>query len=61
MGLAHVISPGEREWFRRCRRAWDFGSPHRRNLELQAHPTGDRLSQAVRMAKIGRASCRERV
>jgi hypothetical protein len=49
MGLAHVIGPGERVWFRRCRRAWNFGSPNRGNLEPQlgAKPG---LSRAVRMA-----------
>lgn len=49
MGLAHVIGPGEREWFRRCRRAWDFGSPNRRNLEPQ-DSSGVDLAGAVRMA-----------
>ena len=49
MGLVHVIGPGEREWFRRCRRAWDFGSPNRRNLEPRV-PDGAGLAGAVRMA-----------
>src|ERR1044072_9738647 len=49
MGLAHVIGPGEREWFRRCRRAWDFGSPNRRNLERRER-SGGGLAGAVRMA-----------
>lgn len=49
MALAHVIGPGEREWFRRCRRAWDFGSPNRRNLEPKA-PEDPGLARAVRMA-----------
>lgn len=49
MGLAHVIEPGEREWFRRCRRAWDFGSPNRRNL-VPFDTRGAGLARAVRMA-----------
>ena len=27
------IDPGQRASFKRCRRQWDFGSPHRRGLE----------------------------
>jgi hypothetical protein len=49
MGLVHVIGPGEREWFRRCRRAWDFGSPNRRNLEPKT-PAALGLARAVRMS-----------
>jgi hypothetical protein len=49
MGLALVIGPGEREWFRGCRRAWDFSSPNRRNLVPQAAPDRS-LAGAVRMA-----------
>jgi hypothetical protein len=49
MGLVHVIGSGEREWFRRCRRSWDFGSPNRRNLEPKV-PEGVGLADAVRMA-----------
>src|ERR1044072_9614985 len=49
MGLPHVVGPGEREWCRRCRRAWDFGSPNRRNLEPR-EPSGGGLAGAVRMA-----------
>lgn len=50
MGLAHVIGPGEREWFRRCRRAWDFGSPNRQNLELRNRAPAVDLLAAVRQA-----------
>ena len=28
-----IMTPGERADFKRCRRAWDFGSRSRRNLE----------------------------
>jgi hypothetical protein len=50
MGLAHVISPEERESFRRCRRAWDLGSPNRRNLVPRDARAGVQLAPAVRMA-----------
>lgn len=50
MGLVHLISPGEREWFRRCRRAWDLGSPSRRNLEPKEASTAADLHPAVRSA-----------
>jgi hypothetical protein len=33
MAWAHVIRSSERESFKRCRRAWDFGSRTRQNLE----------------------------
>jgi len=46
--LVHLIGPGERAWFRRCRRAWDFGSPNRQNLEPQTTPFD--LRRAVRYA-----------
>ncbi|HEY3238810.1 MAG TPA: hypothetical protein VGL92_04540 [Acidimicrobiia bacterium] len=32
------MRPWDRTWYRTCRRAWDFGSRQRRNLE-PAHPT----------------------
>jgi hypothetical protein len=31
--LDYRISPDERAMFKRCRRQWDFASPHRRDLE----------------------------
>lgn len=30
--MDYVIGEWDREWFKRCRRAWDLGSPARRNL-----------------------------
>ncbi|HKY74929.1 MAG TPA: hypothetical protein VJS45_02225 [Acidimicrobiia bacterium] len=46
--LVHLIGPGERAWFRRCRRSWDLGSPNRRNLEPHSGPFD--LRKAVRYA-----------
>ena len=46
--LVHLIGPGERAWFRRCRRAWDLGSPNRQNLE--PHRVAFDLRRAVRYA-----------
>ena len=46
--LVHLIGPGERAWFRRCRRAWDLGSPNRQNLEPQSEFF--ELQRAVRYA-----------
>jgi hypothetical protein len=31
--MAYELRPWDREWFKRCRRAWDLGSRTRRNLE----------------------------
>jgi hypothetical protein len=50
MGLVHFIGPGERVWFRRCRRAWDLGSPNRQNFEPQKASTPFDLGAAVRKA-----------
>jgi hypothetical protein len=50
MRLVHLIGPGERAWFRRCRRSWDLGSPNRRNLEPQSPASAFDLAQAVRYA-----------
>lgn len=36
--------------FRRCRRAWDFGSPNRRNLELLSGADVPDVAEAVRRA-----------
>lgn len=46
--LVHLIGPGERAWFRRCRRAWDLGSPNRQNLEPRDVPF--ELRRALRYA-----------
>jgi hypothetical protein len=48
--LVHLIGPGERAWFRRCRRAWDLGSPNRQNFEPQNASTAFDLTAAVRKA-----------
>ncbi len=48
MRLVHLVGPGQRAWFRRCRRAWDLGSPNRQNLEPRSIPFD--LSRAVRYA-----------
>ena len=50
MGLVHFIGPRERVWFRRCRRAWDLGSPNRQNLEPENSSTAFDLGAAVRKA-----------
>jgi hypothetical protein len=48
--MAYLIRASEREAFKRCRRAWDFGSRNRQNLEL-IDPAGSvDLEQAVRDA-----------
>lgn len=31
--MVHVVTASDRQAFKRCRRAWDFGSPLRQNLE----------------------------
>ncbi|MGH9040436.1 MAG: hypothetical protein ACRDZ3_09405 [Acidimicrobiia bacterium] len=31
--MAYAVRPWDRNWYRTCRRAWDFGSRTRRNLE----------------------------
>lgn len=49
MGVSRVIGPGEREWFRRCRRAWDLGSPNRQNWERRDERAPG-LATAVRRA-----------
>ena len=46
---AFVITPEDRRWFTRCRRAWDLGAAHRRDLEpLEGGP--DPLGPALRDA-----------
>ena len=36
--MAYELRPWDREWFKRCRRAWDFGSRSRQNLEPVTPP-----------------------
>src|SRR5919205_2941661 len=36
--MAYELRPWDREWFKRCRRAWDLGSRTRQNLEPLATP-----------------------
>jgi hypothetical protein len=48
--VTYVIRAGEREWFKRCRRAWDLGSRSRQDLEpLAPEPVLD-LGRALRFA-----------
>jgi hypothetical protein len=49
MGIVHDIGWGERQWFRRCRRAWDLGSPNRQNWQRRDSRAVD-LTSAVRQA-----------
>lgn len=49
MSWAEVVTPGDRETFRRCRRAWDLGSPRRRNLAPR-EPPPPTLEDALRAA-----------
>ncbi len=46
--MAHVITASDREPFKRCRRAWDLGSPRRRDYELVEPSTCGVLDRAVR-------------
>ncbi len=50
MAIALLISPEERHLFRRCRRAWDFGSPNRQNREPRDTPPRPDLGEAMRAA-----------
>ncbi|MGH2687226.1 MAG: hypothetical protein ACRDKW_00240, partial [Actinomycetota bacterium] len=43
----YVCTAADRASFKRCRRAWDFGSPRRRDL-VPAAPGGIDLADAVR-------------
>src|SRR5690349_20672499 len=45
-----TITPGDRAWFARCRRAWDLGARARRNLEHMAPVQPDPLGHAFRRA-----------
>ncbi|MEA2502338.1 MAG: hypothetical protein QOD01_2449 [Actinomycetota bacterium] len=45
--MVRVITPSDRQAFKRCRRAWDFGSPLRQNLEpVDVEPAAD-LARAL--------------
>ena len=45
--MVRVITASDRQAFKRCRRAWDFGSPMRQNLEpVDGEPAAD-VGQAV--------------
>ena len=56
--MDYVIRPPDRELFKRCRRAWDFGARTRRNLEpapgLDRAGTGTGGPRAWRVADAGR-------
>ncbi|HEX3621633.1 MAG TPA: hypothetical protein VHT97_04885 [Acidimicrobiales bacterium] len=42
-----VITASDRQAFKRCRRAWDFGSPLRQNLEPVGPPAAPDLGRAL--------------
>jgi len=46
--MAHVITASDRESFKRCRRAWDLGSPRRRDYELVEPSMSGPLDRALR-------------
>ncbi len=47
----HYVTAWDREWFKRCRRAWDLGSHSRRDLEpIDAAARAPDLSVAIRRA-----------
>jgi hypothetical protein len=48
--MDYVISGWDREWFKRCRRAWDFGSPTRQDYEPALPSRAFSLDQAIRDA-----------
>src|SRR3954465_11401093 len=48
--MAVVITPSDRHAFKRCRRAWDFGSRLRQGWEPDAEPATVDLTSAVRAA-----------
>ena len=45
--MDYVIQLPDRELFKRCRRAWDFGARTRRNLEPSARPAGVEAGQVI--------------
>lgn len=48
--MAFGVRPWDRRWYRTCRRAWDFGSRSRRNLEPAQPPFLVDLDRALRDA-----------
>ena len=48
--MDYRISPGDRARFKRCRRQWDFASPHRRDLEPEESIETSTLSTALKDA-----------
>lgn len=49
--MPYVVGPWDREWFKRCRRAWDFGSRCRQDLERDPPaPAEADLDRALRDA-----------
>jgi hypothetical protein len=48
--VAYAVRPWDRTWYRTCRRAWDFGSRQRRNLEPAHPPFSVDLDRALRDA-----------
>lgn len=48
--MARVFGEWDREWFNRCERAWDFGSPVRQNLEPHVPARGLSCESALREA-----------
>ena len=49
-GWAVALQPSDRVAFKRCRRAWDFGSPARRNLAPRTPAPRDGLGPALHEA-----------
>jgi len=48
---SHVVTAADREWFERCRRAWDLGATGRRALEpVGGRPAAPAVERAVRAA-----------
>ena len=48
--MDYRISPEDRARFKRCRRQWDFASPHRRDLEPAESNETSTLSTALKNA-----------
>jgi hypothetical protein len=48
--VAYGVRPWDRTWYRTCRRAWDFGSHRRRNLEPAHRAFSVDLDRALRDA-----------
>jgi hypothetical protein len=48
---SHVVTAADRDWFERCRRAWDLSASSRRALEpIGGRPAAPALDRAVRAA-----------